>query len=802
MSNRPTASRETRSSLSRGLDDLWTDLRLAMRNWRRNPGLALVVTTILTVGIGIGSAGFTLINDEFFRSSTTFDPDSFVSMSLARTTTAEPPADFGGFAVEDVEAIQQRSRSLARSAAWRPVAGPVGDVPALVGGRLATCDIFSVLGPVRPLLGRLLDQNDCRSAARVTVIGERLWRSRFNADPGVIGRVVSYNVPLTIVGVLPSMPGTGWPPAMLWIPYTLSPAWSMPASGRAYRLMGRLAPGQTPVAASAELNVIMAQLDGQAPGRHSKVRVSGDGSAAAAIDLEDWGRPILLIGVVTMMVLLVSATVVTLILARAHARKHEIAIRLSLGAGTGRLLRMLITETTVLALVAAAVSVLIAYHVPQLLVPLLETDPARQVPPDWRVWTFLAAITLLAAVASGLTPALEALKVNTADSLKGRPGAGPGKEKLDPRAVLVVVQISIAVALLGGAAAFMRGYLATVFEDPGFETRQTMLVRLTVWGSQPISWPIAQQDIARQVRALPGVENVAFSEDKPALGRRRTVTSASGLTRRVRVNGVSPSFFETLGIPLLRGRALQPDDPVTGSLVPVVVSQRLATELLPGLDPLGQLLRAADGAHLSVVGVAGDVAQPGRTMEPSLYRPLPPERNFLLVRFAGDPVSAVAAVSSAVRRAVPGIYGLPQTFRQDFDGDIEEIGDSTALVMILGVTALLLALLGVYGTVAFMAQRRTKEMAIRAALGASGRDILRALTTGPRKYVALGLGIGLAVAVLLVQAAGILKRNLQAADPIPYAAAGALVAAAAFVAMLRPARRAMTADPIAALRED
>src|SRR4051812_2558881 len=145
VTRKDTPLRDARPSPWRLVDDLWTDLRLAIRNWRRTPGLALVVTTVLTVGIGISSAGFTLINDEFFRSPTIHDPDSFVSMSLARTATAEPPGDFGPFAVEDVEAIQQRSQSLARSAAWRPVAGPMGDLPVIVGGRLATCDIFSVL---------------------------------------------------------------------------------------------------------------------------------------------------------------------------------------------------------------------------------------------------------------------------------------------------------------------------------------------------------------------------------------------------------------------------------------------------------------------------------------------------------------------------------------------------------------------------------------------------------------------------------------------------------------------------------
>lgn len=237
--------RETRRSVWRVLDDLRVDLRLALRTWRRNPVWRFVVTTILTVGIGVSTAAFTLINDEFFLPPVGVDPGSFAQAALARTTTQEPPVNFGGFTIEDVEAIQQRSKSLAQTAAWRPVAAPLEeDASTVVAGKLVTCNIFAVNGPVRPLLGRLLDQSDCLSAARVAVISESLWRNRFSSDPGVIGRVVSYNGAMTIVGVTPPLTA-GWSEPALWLPYTLWPAWNMPRSGQAHKLTGRLTPGHS-----------------------------------------------------------------------------------------------------------------------------------------------------------------------------------------------------------------------------------------------------------------------------------------------------------------------------------------------------------------------------------------------------------------------------------------------------------------------------------------------------------------------------------------------------------------------------
>jgi putative ABC transport system permease protein len=800
MGRSSTPDSGTTPFFRRALEDLRDDVRLSFRTWRKNFGLALAVVATLTVGIGISSSVFTLLNAQFLRSRIDVDPDSYAQLHLARTTTQDPSEEeFGRLSIDDITAIQKRSRSLSRVVGSASVRGPLGEGGRLIQGDVVTCNFFSVTQGRPPLLGRLLDPGDCLSGARVAVISQALWRDHFGSDPNIVGRVISFNGPLTVVGVVASEGGG------VRMPYTLGPAWNILPSDAKYRASGRLAPGYTRASAEAELNVILTQEDRLHPGRHSKLVISDGSAIESPNDKADaWRIVLLVLAVVIMIVVLVSANVLTLILSRAHARKPEIALRLSLGASVMRLLRMLVTETMVLAAVAAAFSAVIAYQLPPFLLPYLGMDHDVPIRPDWRVWTFMTVLTLVATLGSGLTPALEALKVNTTDAMKGRAGMGNTKGKFDVRNILIIGQVAVAVALLGGSAIFVRAYLRTLQTEAGFDTQHTMFVRLASWGPLKTTWPIAHQSIARAVRAQPGIEGVALTRSKPPKGNSTyRVVSPTGVQVRIRENMVSPDFFSTLGVPLLRGRPLQADDPTAGNVVPAVISQRLATELFQGRDPLGQNLTLPWRQwKYTVVGVAGDIAQPSRSIEPVLYRPLAPGPiAVLLVRFSGDPSSVSAAVAATIERTAPGVYGRPETFDSNFDQDTYEIGRSTALVAVVGAGTLLLALIGVYGTISFAASRRRKEMGIRVALGAHGLDIVRALTTRPMVYVLVGLALGTVLAVVLVPLAGILERDLQASDPLAYAGAMLLVAAAAVLAMVKPTHRAMSADPIAALRD-
>ena len=787
---------------SRGLrffDELGADLRFAMRSLRRHLGLALAVTATLTIGIAVSSVAFTLFNAQYLKARFINDPGSFAQVFVAQKKGASSRLDFGGIEREDLEAIQQRSKALAQVAGASVVSASLGEDLDQVWGSLVTCNHFSVGGVLRPVLGRLLDQRDCSAGARVMVMSEALWRGRFGADPNVVGRVLSYNLPLTVVGIAGGQAGK-W--GNVYVPYTLASAWERPPI---FAASGRLSPGHTRAQAGSELNLILAQQDRLHPGRRSTVVVT-DGSWAQRPFETGKTKAFLgvMLGVLIMVVMLVSANVVTLLLSRAHARRHEIAVRLALGAGRRRLMKMLMTETLLLAAVAGALSLVIAHQLP-LMLRLVDGDVSLAVGLDWRVWAFVTAASLMAGLLTGLTPALEALKADQMGSLKGKPGGdGVGGRRIELRGLLIGAQVAVAVALLAGAALFVRAYQAAVRTDPGFEPRRTMLVPLRARRQAvPPSWAGLRQAITGELRATAGIEGVAFAEAKPHRGGLSVrLTSSQGRVGRVKTNGVSGSLFRTLGVPIRRGRGLAEDDPVTGSTIRVVVSQSLVDALLPGREPLGETLSAPDGVRYQIVGVIGDLAQPGRAPWMLLFRPLPPGPADLLVRFSGDEITAAGRVVAALKAAAPGGYGRPVTYQTSFDHDVEEIGNEAAVVLILGSSALALALIGVYGTVSFTARRRMKEMGIRVALGARGGDILRALMNAPALYVVAGLTLGLSFAFLAAPSIEPLEKDLAFRDPLAYFTAAAVVAAAALAAMLRPARRAMAADPVTVLRED
>ena len=746
---------------ARGLrlaDELLADLRFAWRGWRRQRALALAVTAILTLGIGLSTAIFTVINAAVLRPQMGRggDPASFAKVFVAHAFGSELPDSFDPPQLVDLLALQEASRTLADVAGARWVSARLDDNPADVKGLLVTCNFFSVHRPARPLVGRLLDRRDCQTGAAVMVLSEGLWRQR-GSDAAVVGRTLLYKGhPFTVVGIVAGKfdgvrEGNG-----VWLPYHHGSLWPVAHSWESrYDTSARLRPGYSRRQAAAELNVLLQQQDGQHPGRRSRVVVTDGAIVSRPSDGKSLMVLSLLFGLLAMLVLLVSANVVSLLLARAHARRHEIAVRLALGAGTGRLMKMLMVETLPLAAVAGTLSLLVARSVPQLLVRWLDDNPRDiALDPDWRVWLFVGGVSLLAALASGLTPALEALNVDLTQSLKGRLrglGTGAGRSRL--RDLLVAVQVMITVVLLAGVGLFVRAYVQLTWEDQGFDTRHTLAAPLRPRGADPASWSLVHQAVSAELRATPGVAAVALAEAIPPGGRYLRVASfqqgSPGGSRTVQLNAVSPEFFETMRLPLLHGRALQAADVAEVGARNVVVSQRLARELWPEAHPLGQRLRSSLGAHFQVVGVAGDIQLPGRTNEPAVYAALGDHQAVVLVRFAGQATAAVTAAEAAIGRAAPRLVASARTFQDRSQRAADQLGRAALLVLALGGCALSLSLVGVYGTVSFTARRRLKEIGIRMALGASTRDMIRALLVPTARAVGLGMLAGTLLALLL-----------------------------------------------------
>jgi predicted permease len=799
------AVRESRGL--RLLDELAADVGFAWRSWRRHRGLALAVIATLTIGIGASTSVFTLVNAFIFRVWGVNDPATFARVMIARAQAPRLPDDFEAADREDLEALLRGTGALAVVAGTRAVEAPLGDDPAGVTGRLTTCNVFSMFGPVGPRLGRLLDPGDCVAGSRVLVLSEGFWRHRFGADPHIVGRVLRYGTqPYTIVGVVEAAFSGRMTQARVWLPYTLSGDWPAARDWQArFEVAARLRPGASRTQAAAELQVLMADADRLHPGRQSRVRVT-DGSMwqqdtrhrAALVTVLA-----LLMGALAMIVLLAAANVVTLLLSRAHARRQEIAVRLALGAGSRRLIKMLITETLLLAGAAAGLSLLVARELPPLLLRWLAPEPTDlALPLDWRVWAFLVGVTVGAGLISGLTPALEALNVDLVASLKGQLKGGAGRpRKLPVRGLLIAVQIALSLALLVGAGLFARSYGRMPLDGTSFETRQALWAALDTTGTAEPSWPTVHAALRTALRAIPSVQSVAFSDNRPPTGRPLEVRTTDGRAQRVRSNRVSGGFFATISLRVQRGRPLDDRDLASGGLIPVVVSQRLAGQLWPGRDPLGQELLAPDGTRFSVVGVAEDVIVPGESDGYSLYRPLAPGRNAVLVRFAGPPGPTIVQVRAAIARAAPGVDGRPRTFQDRFEHQAAELKPAVGITLGLGLAALLLALAGVHGVVAFAARRQLREIGVRLALGASRGDVLRALMLPVGRAVGLGIGGGLLLTFLAAPALAASVQEMDVLDPLPYLGAALLLAATAAVATIRPARWALRVDPARVLRE-
>jgi predicted permease len=675
-------------------------------------------------------------------------------------------------------------------------------------------------------MGRLLEPEDCSEARPVVVLSYRLWRDRFESDPQVIGKVAHYNgQPVTVVGVAPEFAG-GVDQAKAWFPYTLETYLKLganllkPSEVAWLNVGGHLNPGFSREAAAAELRLLASQQDRLHPGRNSTVVVT-DGSTIQVPGLRDRSIWIfsLIMGILTILVLIICTNVATLLLARAAARRQEIAVRLALGASRMRLVRMLMTETLLLASVAGLASLYFTYHLPGALMNWLSDNGANNLyvdfslAPDWRVFVYLMLVTLFAATLAGLAPAFQSLKVNLSDSLKGRQSAIAGGSRL--RGLLIGAQAALSFVLLFGAWLAVYNIQKLSGADPGFETRHALITQMYPRdrSAEQGSWPARRLMITRRLEALPGVQSVAYASRRLfAYGNMKFDIQVPGqATRQAAINWVSPNFFDTLGIPIVSGRAFGDGDPSCGmGGCPVVVSQKFAREFWPNADPVGKTFRDFQNNAMEVVGVARDVSTQrfGAPDDPAIYAKwnpnAGPEVHQPFVRFLGDEAAIAHAVSGAVHDTAPEISVRVKTIQEVIDGSIEFLGKLGRLVTLLGVIAIVLTVIGVYGVVSFAVAQRTREIGVRIALGARKTHIYGAVLGSSGRPVALGLLIGLGLTMAAASALSQILRYAPYAvnvhSPINYAITAILLATVALAAMLIPARRATKVDPMVALR--
>ncbi len=821
------------------------DLRHAGRMARRHPGFAGVVVAAMALGIGLNCAVFSLLDALLLRPPPVAD-----SERLAHVYSLAPGAflSHAPMAFPDYETVREREGSFEEVAAyaWFPLALERGDGSELVLAELVTGGYFDLLG-ARPAFGRALEEGDDRAGApaAVAMLTHDGWRRHFAGDPGVVGREVRLNGRgFTVVGVGPPglrslVPGLA---PDLWLPMRAGAA--LPAGvtiglgaatpGRD-RLadrgllwvwaVGRLRPGTAMERAGAEVALVAGQLAAEFPatnGSRGFAAVAADGvRLLPGLDRTLWSGSLLVMGVFALALLLAAVNVATLFLAVALGRRREIATRLALGAGRGRLVRQLFLEGLCLALAGGAAGLLLAHGsnawlgrvtLPSAAAVSWPLDLVLAPALDWRVAAFALASAVSTAVVFALLPALEATRADLAAMLR-EAGAVTGGSRRPLRGTLVAAQVAISVVLLAAAGAAVGGLVRAARVDLGFDPERAVAVTLSpdLLGYQGERVEDYFTEVRERVAALPGVRSAALASHLPLtfalnIGHLAPAGGDAGPPETwplVDSASVGAGYFETLGIPLLAGRTFRDSDGA-GAPGVVVVNETLARRFWPGATAVGRRLHGGE----EVVGVVrdGKYRTPGESPRPFLYLSLlqsPRGTRTLVARTAGDPRPLLPAVGAAARSVDPRVpAGRPRTLA-DTVGDALLLPRLTAGVFgFFGALGLLLAAVGVSGVVAYLAAARTREIGLRLALGAQRRAILGWLLSRGLSPVAAGLAVGLAAAVAAGRALAGLSTAFGPLDFGALLAAAALLALVALAAALVPARRAAGLDPGAALRHE
>ncbi len=618
---------------------------------------------------------------------------------------------------------------------------------------------------------------------------------------------------MPVVGVVPATT-SGWligPSASVFLPYTAQP-YLDPTSNLFTKeqdfwlgLAGRIAPGYNRAAVRAELTRLVREQDKMNPGRSTRIETT-DGSWIEWIGLFASARFILLssffFGAFNLVLLIACANVAALLLSRAATRNREIALRLSFGAPRNRLVRMLITESLVLAVVAGAFSWILVNKLPEPLARyLIVRSPDFPLVPDWRVLAWVSALVLATGVLAGIAPATEALKFDLINSLKGfgglLGGAAGTKRALG---YLVSTQVALSMVLIVGAGLLGQAENRNLHAYPGYDSRHIVVA----WFWRPVPLKV----ITDRILSVPGVRSVAFSRAVPLLDHDSVEISPPerpDAVQPVSVFTASPQFFETMGIPLVGGREFVP-----GEINAAVVSQTLARLFWNDRSPLGRQLKLPEGTALTVVGIAKDIdpLRFGGTDNPPLYRSLAASAagDVLAIHFDRRLQQPMLSIRAAIREIEPDLPATIRLMQNWIDEVTTEIWNFVSLILLLGILATILSAAGIYGAVSFAVNQSTREFGIRAALGAQRLDIVRFIYSAGGRPVLHGLLVGLwlsvATAAALSKTLDTGPLRIDSSDPFLYIEAVLLLAAAAMAATFLPALRGANSDPVEALRYD
>jgi putative ABC transport system permease protein len=806
------------------METLLRDLRYSARMLARTPGFTVLAIATLALGIGANTAIFTVANSVLLRSLPYKDPGALVRISTRRdgsccvslpyfTLLSTANHSFSGVTAYQFDAVNLT----------------VPDGAEQIDAERVTGDFFDVLGAKLAAGRTFTPEEDQPGGNQVVVVGYELATRLFGGAQNAIGQHLALDSKdYIIIGVAPPKFGVqllGRQPE-IWMPrvveFSLSTPARVNAGGMYYDAIGRLRPGVSPAQARAETEVIFQQYKQDKPGNFDATTDVAMTVVNLQSNLVANVRPTLLIlsAAVGFVLLIACANVASLLLFRALVRRKEFAVRSALGAPRSVLIRQLLTESVLMAVMSGGLGIFLGYLGTRFLAAFTQTNlpQVADVPMDWRVLAFTLAISVLSGILFGLTPSLQLSRPNLGSVLsdEGRSSTGT-RQRNRARSILVAAQIALSMVLLIGSGLLIRSFMRLRTVAPGFDATNTLTAQTFL---PPASYPQPADRIAfyqnalQHLQAIPGVESAAISTALPITSTRAAPIRFEGqpevdLGRRpiVFLQLISPDYPKAMRVPLVEGRAFDGRDDVTSAPV-AMVNQATVRRFWPNQDPIGKIVWVARFPPCQVVGVLADVKNDNLASptQPEVFLPFPqlasltPEL-YLIVRSSMDPHN----LASSLRAEIVSVNrGQPITDVKTMEERLESASTQTRSMMLLigvfSVTALILAVVGIYGVIAYSVAQRTQELGIRIALGAGSSDIFRLVIGNGLKLAASGILVGLVASFVLTRLMASLLFQTSATDPITFVASAALFAVAAMLASYLPARRAMRINPTDALR--
>jgi putative ABC transport system permease protein len=811
-------------------DEMIQDLRYGARMLLRHKGMTFIAVITLALGIGANTAIFSVVNGVLLSPLSYRDPQRLVMV-----WGTKPQYLVNAINSAEFVELRDQNQSFEHVAAFQPLTLNItqGGEPEVIGGTRASANLFTLLG-VEPKLGRTFHpEEDQPGANRVVILSHGLWQRRFGSDPKIVGQTIALNnEPYTVVGVAP--PGFQFPRKgdmpVEWLysdaidfytPLAFTPE-QIARRRTSLAVIARLKPQFSIQQAHAEMTWFAERLKQQYPDAYRdkgmrvvELRQHVTGGVRLAL---------LVLQVAVGFVLLIAcANVANLLLVRAAARQKEMAIRAAMGAGRGRVIRQLLTESLLLAILSGALALLMSFWIVNLLRKTLPDNLPRadEIGIDGHVFGFMFLISLLAGALFGLVPALQSSRLNLSDTLKegGRSHGGISSQRI--RSALVVSEVALALALLIGAGLMVRSFVRLISVDPGIDTQNVLTMDIRLPRSkydQPQRTAFFQQ-LHERLRSLPGVQSVGAVYPLPLSGTDEGVgLSLEGLPPadpgHQRIAGpriVGGDYFNALQIQVKAGRVFTGGD---GRDTPpvVVINEAMAREYWPNQNPVGKRVSfdSRDGRPLwrEIVGIVGDVRHLGldRGLRPEIYIPF--------IQFGGPPSTLVARANGAPRSLIAAIRKEVQAIDKDQPisniHTLDELLDKSVAqrrfnLWSLGIfasVALALAAMGIYGVMSYLVAQRKHEIGVRMALGAQPRDVLKMVVGRGLRLVLVGLGVGLVGALALTRLLRNLLFEVSATDPLTFALIATLLLGVALLACYLPARRATKVDPLVALRQE